>query len=253
MSGAAASSDRASRAAPSPGPLWALVAFFALSIPGVVVWVLLQHYGLVDPTRGPDGMPGRTTMAWGFACNVGNAAAVLWLARAVPCGVPWGSGARLALRAYGLFVLPWIAVLVGYLVLLRGLGSPVTLQPHLLFFAVPAPGEFGFWLGLLVAVGLGPLAEEIVFRGYVQGALTERLGTRLGIVATAAAFGLVHGLDKALPLALLGLLFGWLRERTGGLLAPFVAHAVHNAVTVAVVLAWPSHLELLYPQPLYPR
>jgi membrane protease YdiL (CAAX protease family) len=48
------------------------------------------------------------------------------------------------------------------------------------------------------------------------------------------------------PLALLGLLFGWLRERTGGLLVPLVVHALHNSLALGVCLAFPELMEAVY-------
>lgn len=82
------------------------------------------------------------------------------------------------------------------------------------------------------------LGEELVFRGAVQPAL--------GLVATALLFGLVHVPPTrdlaAWPLfaAAAGLLFGWLAQRTGGLLAPFLAHATINALNLRYLTPRPE-------------
>ncbi|CAN5570418.1 type II CAAX endopeptidase family protein [soil metagenome] len=73
------------------------------------------------------------------------------------------------------------------------------------------------------------ISEEMLFRGTVQ--------PEFGLVVAALAFGLVHiGPDRRYLLwtawaVLAGFLFGFLYEISGGLLAPVIAHATHNAAT----------------------
>jgi membrane protease YdiL (CAAX protease family) len=93
---------------------------------------------------------------------------------------------------------------------------------------------------------IGPLAEEFAFRGYGRDLIMRASGPRLALFGTAALFGIFHGMTLALPLALLGLLFGWLRERYRSLVPAFVAHALHNGLTVGLMLAWPEVLNEAY-------
>jgi membrane protease YdiL (CAAX protease family) len=82
---------------------------------------------------------------------------------------------------------------------------------------------------VLVSVFSGA-GEEAFFRGALQPGL--------GIVATSILFGALHlGPDRRYLAWTLwavgaGFLFGFLYERTGGLLAPITAHVLHNAVTL---------------------
>lgn len=84
---------------------------------------------------------------------------------------------------------------------------------------------------MLVSLFSG-IGEEALFRGAVQ--------PEFGLVAAAVAFGVLHtGPDRRYLLwtvwaLLAGLLFGWLFWVTGGLLAPVLAHALHNAATFAL-------------------
>ena len=103
-------------------------------------------------------------------------------------------------------------------------------------------------LVVLAVVLLAPFFEELLFRGYLFTALLTVLPMWAVQLVTATAFGLVHGLDYALPIAVLALLFGWLRARYQALLPSMFAHAVHNGITVVVTLSWPQHLDLLYPR-----
>ena len=90
------------------------------------------------------------------------------------------------------------------------------------------------------ALVIAPL-EELFWRGAVQPSLgVER--TRLeAILITTAVFVGFHLPTLQLPLisaaALGGLVWGWLRERTDGLAAPVIAHAIW---TGAMVLAPPT-------------
>ena len=45
---------------------------------------------------------------------------------------------------------------------------------------------------------------------------------------------------------LMGLLFGYLRQRTGGLAAPILAHMLHNILTVGCTLLWPDFLKQVF-------
>lgn len=78
--------------------------------------------------------------------------------------------------------------------------------------------------------------EEIFFRGWVQPVLTRAISPTLAIVLTSALFAVLHILGGATdPLAVAnlflgGLLFGALRYRSGGLLAPIAGHVLWNSL-----------------------
>jgi uncharacterized protein len=94
------------------------------------------------------------------------------------------------------------------------------------------------------------LPEEFFYRGYLQGALNRHftsrrliLGTAVGIALPASAilFALHHFVISPIPQVLLvffpALLFGWLREATGSLLAPGLFHAACNVFAVLLTKA----------------
>ena len=102
----------------------------------------------------------------------------------------------------------------------------------------------GYWevvLGQLVAVGL---TEEYFFRGYIQTRLEQAwpsrrrfLGAKVGpsLVTASALFALGHLLVdfNGLRLAVFfpGLVFGWMRNLTGSILAGVLFHASANLVS----------------------
>ena len=89
-------------------------------------------------------------------------------------------------------------------------------------------------LGLAIAL-MGVLAEELLFRGWLQSALEDRVGPQGAVLLSAVAFSAFHwvagGATDAISLANLllgGLWFGLLAQRSGGLVAPIAAHLGWN-------------------------
>ena len=101
---------------------------------------------------------------------------------------------------------------------------------------------------LFTAVVLAPLAEELLFRGILYTLIKQHGRPRLALWGTSLLFGAIHFNLAALPsLCFLGLVFAWLYERTGNLLAPVTAHVLFNAVNfTAVVLDLPGWLEKVF-------
>jgi membrane protease YdiL (CAAX protease family) len=90
---------------------------------------------------------------------------------------------------------------------------------------------------LVHALWLAP-AEELFFRGYLQGAFAQRLGAWGSALASAACFALTHVLvaGDATQCVTLGpaLVFAGLRARQGSVLGAAFCHAVANVS----LLAW---------------
>ncbi|MEW6637892.1 MAG: CPBP family intramembrane glutamic endopeptidase [Actinomycetota bacterium] len=89
--------------------------------------------------------------------------------------------------------------------------------------------DYGSLVLISVFSGVG---EEALFRGAVQ--------EEFGLVPAAIIFGLLHVGPNRRYLAwtawavLAGFVFGYLYALTGGLLAPMVAHSLHNAATFVI-------------------
>ena len=136
---------------------------------------------------------------------------------------------RLAGRAY-LFCLPLFVLLV---LVVGGVVNAFHWKPS------PQP-VFTLYLSegrrvvvrtlLLLAVVIGPLAEELFFRGFLYRWLRIRIGVRRALALSALLFALLH-MDAVafVPILGLGLLFGWVYEQTGSLAAPIAIHVFHNA------------------------
>ena len=89
----------------------------------------------------------------------------------------------------------------------------------------------------VTAVLAAPLAEELLFRGLIYRLARRTWGAWPAAVVSSLVFGLIHGEPWYLfGLVGLGLILAYLYEATGSLLAPVIAHALHNAVSLYVML-----------------
>jgi len=88
---------------------------------------------------------------------------------------------------------------------------------------------------LMLATGsvlLGPLAEELLYRGLLLPWLERLFPAPTALWISAGVFAaqhLAYGPGVALILVI-GLVLGWARQRTGGLAAPLFIHTVYNGV-----------------------
>lgn len=99
----------------------------------------------------------------------------------------------------------------------------------------------------LTVISVGPLIEELLFRGVLLSALLRRMRVGWAIAATALLFGLVHLPDfgwawYGVPdLALLGAALAWLRLRSDSLWPAVLAHACNNLLSMLVLFVGAHH------------
>lgn len=97
---------------------------------------------------------------------------------------------------------------------------------------------------LVIGAGLvGPIAEELFFRGMLFTALRRHLDLWPAAGISGLLFAVVHiqtsleGYIVVVALIFpLGILLGWLYERTGSLVVPMVTHAVYNIIQVLLLV-----------------
>lgn len=98
--------------------------------------------------------------------------------------------------------------------------------------------------GYLVVCILAPLAEEVIFRGAVLRTMLEHWeGNKrwTAITISALLFALVHMNPAQMPHAfLLGLLIGWLYERSRSLIPCVVLHCANNTIAYLMTAAYPA-------------
>lgn len=119
-----------------------------------------------------------------------------------------------------------------------GTGEPAP-PPENPIIDVVARGDVLMLMLLYVLASVwAPIVEEAVFRGAFYRHLRGRLPVVLAALATALVFAVMHGYEFVLlgPVFALGFNFALMREWRGSLIAPMTAHAIHNGVTLALVI-----------------
>lgn len=85
-------------------------------------------------------------------------------------------------------------------------------------------------LSLIYVCVLGPILEELIFRGLILKSL-ERFGKMTAIVVSSAAFGLFHTNPQQLFFAVtVGLVLGYLTLETKSIFPAMLAHIVNNTI-----------------------
>lgn len=87
---------------------------------------------------------------------------------------------------------------------------------------------------LVMAVMVAPVAEELIFRGFLYPVGKRYGGAFVSAVVTSALFAALHGHTASVPaLFTLALCLTLSYEKSGALLVPMIMHAIFNAVSIA--------------------
>ncbi|MCQ9205288.1 MAG: CPBP family intramembrane metalloprotease [Omnitrophica bacterium] len=91
---------------------------------------------------------------------------------------------------------------------------------------------------IIQVVLLGPIAEELFFRGFIYKLTKNKYSFLVSAGLTSIFFSLIHRVPyNILPLFVLSLALCYVYEKTQNILAPFILHFVHNFVSVCFFLA----------------
>jgi len=96
-------------------------------------------------------------------------------------------------------------------------------------------------LGMVVVI-VGPVCEELAFRGFLMPLLMRSLGAAGGIVVTGFIFGSVHGYEYEwswqymLLISLVGCVLGWAKYKTQSTAAAAFMHSTYNLTQFAAFL-----------------
>jgi uncharacterized protein len=135
---------------------------------------------------------------------------------------------------------------------LLALGAAMLFALSLLQSLLPMPKDTPFehlfdrprdaYLLSIIAVTIGPLMEELFFRGFMYPVLARRMGAFWAIVLTALPFGLIHlpqygwAWGAALVIFLVGVVCGIVRAVTRSVGASFLVHAGYNGMQMLIAL-----------------
>lgn len=90
---------------------------------------------------------------------------------------------------------------------------------------------------MLLACVIGPVAEELLFRGVLYAAVRKRTSWVVAMLVSGALFALIHTNPLGfVPIMGLGCLLAYLYERTGSLAGPLLVHIVHNTLLMSLAM-----------------
>jgi len=135
---------------------------------------------------------------------------------------------------------------------LLGVGAATLLGLGMLERILPMPKDTPFdklfssprdaYLIALMAVSLGPLVEELFFRGMFYPVLAKRWGAEWGVFITALLFGLMHlpqygnSWGPLVIIFLVGVVCGAVRAATGSVAASFLVHVGYNGTQMLIAI-----------------
>jgi membrane protease YdiL (CAAX protease family) len=88
----------------------------------------------------------------------------------------------------------------------------------------------------LFGITLGPVIEELLFRGFLQPVLVDSMGVLPGIFVTSTLFGAMHLMQNAfiwqsgLLIAFVGFVLGVIRHVSGSTRASAITHIAYNSL-----------------------
>jgi len=83
---------------------------------------------------------------------------------------------------------------------------------------------------------LGPVMEEIFFRGFLYNAIKKETGVKPALLISAVLFSFLHAhVVGFLPILVLGVFLAYLYEKTGSLIPSITVHVIHNLLMVLFV------------------
>jgi membrane protease YdiL (CAAX protease family) len=101
-------------------------------------------------------------------------------------------------------------------------------QLSALFSTASSPKRAAFALAVIL---VGPMLEEVLFRGAIFRPMLKVHPPSMVLVVTAALFALAHfSAQSWLPIAVMGVALGFLRQQSGSLVPSMLAHVAFNAI-----------------------
>lgn len=100
--------------------------------------------------------------------------------------------------------------------------------------------KYQYYIAFIVLVVLAPVAEEVLFRGYLFSKLRVKYSFWLTALVVSVTFGAIHGAwNVGIDTFVLSLMLCLLREQTGKIWAPVLLHMLKNGLAFFVLFIYP--------------
>jgi membrane protease YdiL (CAAX protease family) len=155
-------------------------------------------------------------------------------------GFSWPGVRRIVIEALWAVPLTFGMIFAVYLcaVLLYLLLPEVRLTPKRYEDMQQAQPTLWIYLFMLGATTIGPVAEEIFFRGFLLNAFRARMPLAFAVLLQGAIFGVIHYYEIAptVVTAIMGVLLGLIYQWRRSLWTPIFVHSAYNLLSVIGVL-----------------
>lgn len=233
------------------GLVFAVAVFFAAQLLSgllVSIYPALRHW---SPTRGSHWLDKSVNAQFAFVllAETGLVAAIygflrLYRRRLSVIGLKLPAWRDLA---YGLVAVPvYYLIFVGATMAISYFVPSLNINQHQDIGFTNVRGAWQLSLTFVSLVVLPPLAEEILFRGFLYGSLKKAGPAWLAVILTSGVFAAAHLPEggaggplyiAALDTFVLSLVLIYLRERTGSLWASITLHAFKNGLAFVSLFA----------------
>jgi membrane protease YdiL (CAAX protease family) len=144
----------------------------------------------------------------------------------------------LGIRKNGIKRTIWLGIFVGLIGYLLIDGSYLLFWPKRYAEEVTrtvkiSEGPVGLSLYLLVALLLGPVVEEVIYRAICYSPYRKKYGVTKGVIITSLFFTMAH---HAFAPFLFSVLLTALYEKTESIIPPIIAHLIHNLLVTLGLL-----------------
>lgn len=93
---------------------------------------------------------------------------------------------------------------------------------------------------LIYACILGPIIEELLFRGYILKGLRNKYGMTVALLVSSVIFAVFHlNIVQILNAFIMGIIFGLLYIKTGSVFSCMLAHILNNSIAMYVMNYYP--------------
>jgi membrane protease YdiL (CAAX protease family) len=146
------------------------------------------------------------------------------------------------LRGFNMVIIfPLIITLIGLSPIISEMGNltrmlipmPKSIQDTL--FKSIRPDRY-FWIPYLRVIIIGPITEEILFRGIILKSHLKRYSSLKAIIVSSIFFGIYHlSIWQFIGAIIIGCFFGWLYYKTRSLLPCIFAHVFTNSISIIAI------------------
>ncbi len=239
-------------------PAWTLASFVLAQLLLVAVVTMLNFFGQSSL------FANMNEVVFGTV----TAAITYVLALVIAVFVPlWIIRRRTSMRLLGVTDWPsWLDMLLGpvtfivyiicsgiFMLIVTSLfaGVDVNQEQQLLFTQSMLGARWQYALAFITLVVMAPLAEELLFRGYLYGKLRNTAPIWVSILITSVTFGLAHLWAPGSPLQwavaidtfVLSIFLCLAREYTGAIWVPILVHMIKNGLAFYLLFINPNLVE----------